>query len=63
MNSKGLAGTMQKTGRERERETAKTVKNWITEWDERKRSLTTSAFALIACLDQRNQSSAQVVLD
>jgi hypothetical protein len=58
-NSNGLAGTIQKTERERERETADTVKSWITEWEERKRSLTASAFALITCLDHCGQNSAQ----
>jgi len=58
-NSNGLAGTIQKTERERERETADTVKSWITEWEERKRSLTASAFALITCLDHCSQDSAQ----
>jgi hypothetical protein len=62
-NSNGLASRIQKTERERERETADTVKSWITEWKERKRSLTASAYALITFLDQGNQSSAQVVLD
>ncbi len=51
-NSNGLASRIQKTERERERETADTVKSWITEWEERKRSLTASAFALITRLDQ-----------
>ena len=61
-NSNGLAGTIQKTERERERETTDTVKSWITEWEERKRSLTASAFALITRLDQCSQSSAQQVV-
>ena len=39
-SSNDLVGTMQKTERERERETADTVKNWITEWEERKRAVT-----------------------
>ena len=61
-NSNGLASTIQTTERERERETADTVKIWITEWEERKRSLTASAFALITRLDQCSQSSAQQVV-
>ncbi len=61
-NSNGLASTIQNTERERERETADTVKIWITEWQERKRSLTASAFALITRLDQCSQSSAQQVV-
>ena len=61
-NSNGLASTIQKTERERERETADTVKTWITEWEERKRSLTASAFALITCLDHCSQNSAQEVV-
>jgi len=61
-NSNGLASTMQKTEPERERETADTVKSWITEWEERKRLLTASAFALITCLDHCSQNSAQEVV-
>ncbi len=51
-------GTIQKTERERERETADTVKNWIAEWEERKRSLSVFASTLISSLDQRSQSPA-----
>jgi hypothetical protein len=58
-NSNGWAGGIQKTERERERETADTVKSWITEWEERKRSLTASALALITGLHHRTQNSAQ----
>ena len=60
-NPNSVASTIQKTERERARKTADTVKSWITEWEERKRSLTASAFALITSLDQRSENSAEHV--
>jgi hypothetical protein len=59
-----LAGATGKTESERKRETADTVKNWITEWEERRRSLRTAAFTLLTCLDQRKEDTKrQVVLN
>ena len=63
-NSNSVASTIQKTERERERETADSVKSWITEWEERKRLLRKSALTLITLLDQRSPSGErQVVLN
>ena len=57
-NRNSAAGTIQKTERERERETADTVKNWIAEWHERKRALSAFASTLVSSLDQGSQSRA-----
>ncbi|HKV36066.1 MAG TPA: hypothetical protein VJP89_17130 [Pyrinomonadaceae bacterium] len=43
----------EKTEQERERETASTVKGWVAEWGERKRSLQIASFALVRTLDHR----------
>ena len=51
----------EKTEQERERETANTVKAWVAEWEERKRSLHIAAFALVRALDQSRQTSGQAV--
>ncbi|HEU5235666.1 MAG TPA: hypothetical protein VFU37_00910 [Pyrinomonadaceae bacterium] len=61
-NPNSLASTPGKTERERKRETADTVKSWITEWEERKRSLRKSALTLITCLDQLSQNTKQQVV-
>ena len=53
-SSNGLASTTGKTKSEGKREPADTVKSWINEWEERKRLLKESAFALITCLDRRS---------
>ena len=57
-NPNNVGDTIQKTERELERETAGTVKTWISEWEVRKRSLRKSAIALINSLEQRSQSPA-----
>ena len=63
-NPNSLASTTGKTERERKRETADTVKSWITEWEERKRSLRIAAFTLLTCLDRRKEGmKRQVVLN
>ena len=41
-NPNSTAPTVQKTERERDRETADTVKSWISEWVDRRRSRQTS---------------------
>jgi hypothetical protein len=41
-----------KTEHQRERETASTVQQWVTEWEERKRSL---RFTLFRALDHSQQ--------
>jgi len=52
----------EKTDREREREMAKNVKGWVTEWEERNRSLKNAAFLLVHSLDNRRRSSAVSVM-
>jgi len=47
-----------KTDREREREMAKNVKGWVTEWEERNRSLKHAALLLVHSLDNRRRSAA-----
>jgi hypothetical protein len=42
----------EKTAQERERETASTVKEWVAEWEERKRSLQMATFELLRGLGQ-----------
>ena len=44
---------VEKTEQERARETASTVKGWVAEWGERKRSLQIASFALVRTLDHR----------
>lgn len=41
------------TAQERERETASTVKEWVAEWEERKRSLQMVNFELLRGLNQQ----------
>lgn len=41
-----------KTEQERERDTASTVKGWVDEWEERKRSLRIATFVFVRALDQ-----------
>ena len=41
------APSADKTQQERERNAASTVKGWIAEWEERKRSLQIAAFAFV----------------
>jgi len=52
----------EKTDREREREMAKNVKGWVTEWEERNRSLKNAALLLVHSLDNRRRSSAVSVM-
>ncbi|HXQ37419.1 MAG TPA: hypothetical protein VN843_25640 [Anaerolineales bacterium] len=51
----------ERTEEERERETASTVKRWVAEWDERRRSLQIATYALVRALDQSRQSAVQAV--
>jgi hypothetical protein len=48
-----------KTSHERERETAKTVKSWIAEWEERNRLVKAAAFSLVRSLETRSESPTQ----
>jgi hypothetical protein len=51
----------EKTQEERERDTASTVKGWVAEWEERKRSLQIATFAFVRALDQSRQTSVPAV--
>jgi len=48
-----------KTDRQRERDTATTVKNWIAEWEARNRLVQAAAFSLVRSLENRSESSTQ----
>ena len=56
------ANQSEKTEREREREMAKNVKGWVTEWEERNRSLKNAALLLVHSLDDRRRGSAASVM-
>jgi len=56
------ANQSDKTDQEREREMAKKVKGWVTEWEERNRSLKNAALLLVHSLDDRRRSSAVSVM-
>ena len=51
----------EKTPQERERETASTVKGWVAEWEERKRSLQIATFEFVRALDESRQTSIPAV--
>lgn len=50
-----------KTEQQLERETASTVKGWVAEWHERKRSLQISTYVFVHALDQPPQASVSAV--
>jgi hypothetical protein len=50
-----------KTEHERERDTASTVKSWVAEWEERKRSLRIATFVFVRAFDQSRQTSGPAV--
>lgn len=52
---------VEKTARERERETANMVQEWVAEWKEGKRSLQMATFALVRALDQSRQVSVATI--
>jgi len=60
-NSSFPVPQVEKTQQERERETASTVKGWVAEWEERKRSLQIATFAFVRALDQSRQTSIPAV--
>ena len=45
-----------KSDRERERETANTVKSWISDWQDRKHALQTAANSLINSVSTRREA-------
>jgi len=48
-----------KTDQQRERETANTVKGWITEWEARNRAVKAAAFSLIRSLENGSENSTR----
>jgi len=48
-----------KTDRQRERDTATTVKNWIAEWEARNRLVQAAAFSLVRSLENGSERATQ----
>ena len=48
-----------KTDRQIERETVATVKGWVADWDQRKRSLHNAAILLIRSIDRGSENSTK----
>ncbi|HEX6717507.1 MAG TPA: hypothetical protein VF088_10365 [Pyrinomonadaceae bacterium] len=48
-----------RTDRQRERDTASTVKSWIAEWEARNRLLQAAAFSLLGSLENGSESSTR----
>jgi hypothetical protein len=48
-----------RTDRQRERDTANTVKSWVADWEARNRLVQTAAFALLRSLESGSESSTQ----
>jgi hypothetical protein len=48
-----------KTPGQRERDTAKTVKSWVAEWEERNRLVQAAASALLRSLENRSESQTR----
>lgn len=48
-----------KTDRQRDRDTATTVKSWIAEWEARNRVVQAAAFSLLRSLDNGSESSTR----
>ena len=56
----GVSGKqIAKSDRDREREAVDTVKAWVADWEERKRSLQSAAFSLIRSIDSGRESSTK----
>ena len=53
------ANPVAKSDRERERETVDTVKAWIADWHERKRSLQNAADSIIRSIGARREGSTK----
>ena len=51
------ANNVEKTVEQRERDTANTVKSWVAEWEERKRSLRLAALSMVRSLETSGQDS------
>ncbi len=50
------ANQSDKADRQRERETANTVKSWVAEWEARNRLVKAAAFSLLRSLENRSES-------
>ena len=48
-----------RTDRQRERDTANTVKSWVAEWEARNRLVQTAAFSLLRSLENGREGSTQ----
>ena len=48
-----------RTDRQRERDTANTVKSWVAEWEARNRLLQAAAFSLLGSLENGSESSTR----
>jgi hypothetical protein len=48
-----------RTERQRERDTANTVKSWVAEWEARNRLLQAAAFSLLGSLENGSESSTR----
>jgi hypothetical protein len=48
-----------RTDRQRERDTANTVKSWVAEWEVRNRLLQAAAFSLLRSVENRSESSTR----
>lgn len=48
-----------RTDRQRERDTANTVKSWVAEWEARNRLVQAAAFSVLRSLENRSESSTR----
>ena len=48
-----------RTDRQRERDTANTVKSWVAEWEARNRLVQAAAFSLLRSLENRSETSTR----
>jgi len=48
-----------RTDRQRERDTANTVKSWVAEWEARNRMVQAAAFSLLRSLENGSESSTR----
>jgi len=53
------ANEVEKTVQQRERDTANTVKSWVTEWEARNRLVQAAAFSLLRSLENGSESSTR----
>ena len=53
------ANPIVKSDRQRERETVETVKTWVADWEQRKRSLHDAAILLIRSIDSGSENTTK----